>query len=268
MAIPQKTKKQIYELIDKIVMNYIGKASKSPKQHSGNPFVLALLEDFEPLMHRIHGLKTSMGNEMEKIAMIIAIGAWGKDNVKRKINRKVKLPKNVFQTIDTIINNLSNSKTSSNYSLEIKQVLDACKSPSKEHEEHTYEFDLELYDKKEKHLYFLEMKGPDPNTTEVPGAKKRLLTELAWGAFNKKFKNVDSIFAIYYNNKYPRPYNNPKVLYYFSPDGGLLVHNDFWNFIGRDKNTFKELVAIFKRYGKENKEKIWRAFSRLIKDRN
>jgi hypothetical protein len=108
------------------------------------------------------------------------------------------------------------------------------------------------------------MKGPDPNTTEVPGAKKRLLAELAWGFFNRKFRNIDAKFAIYYNNVFPKPYKNPKVLYYFDPNGGLLVHDSFWNFIGRDNKTFIELIQIFQAYGKENKKKIWNGFSGLI----
>lgn len=110
----------------------------------------------------------------------------------------------------------------------------------------------------------MEMKGPDPNTTEVPGAKKRLMVEMAWAYYQKKYNNVDSQFAIYYNNKYPKPYRNPKVLYYFDPDGGLLVHDLFWNFLGKNINTYTELLEIFKEYGKKNKKRIWNGFSKLV----
>ena len=78
-------------------------------------------------------------------------------------------------------------------------------------------------------------------------------------------REVDALFAIYYNNVFPKPYKNPKVLYYFDPDGGLIVHDKFWNFIGRHDSTFAELVNIFREYGKKNKKKIWKGFSRLIK---
>jgi hypothetical protein len=133
-------------------------------------------------------------------------------------------------------------------------------------EKHTYEFDMELYDTEKKHWYYLEMKGPDPNTTEVPGAKKRLMTEMAWAFYRKKYKNVDSLFAIYYNNTFPRPYKNPKVLYYFDPDGGLLVSESFWNFPGKSKTTYTELLKIFREFGKKNKKRIWDGFSRLVKE--
>lgn len=265
MVISKKAEEQIYKLIDIIVNVYISRATTNSTQNSGNPFVMALLEDFEPLMHRIHGLKTSLGGEMEKIAEIIAIDSWGEENVERKTRRSINLPNNVFQTIDAIINELNNAKKLSNYANEVERVIDACKSPSKDFEEVTYEIDLELFDKKNEHRYFLEMKGPDPNTTEVPGAKRRLLVELAWGFLNKESKKIDSIFAIYYNNQFPKPYRNPKVFYYFDPDGGLLVHDLFWNFIGKNKDTFKELVKIFEKYGKENKKRIWTEFSKLIK---
>ena len=97
MAISKEATQKIYKLIDIIVLKYLSKAVVDPKQNSGNPFVMAILQDFEPLIHRIHGLKTSLGNEMEKIAEIIAIDTWGKENVIRKIRRNVILPRNVPQ---------------------------------------------------------------------------------------------------------------------------------------------------------------------------
>ncbi len=265
MSISKKANEQIYKLIDVMVTLYISRASKNSIQNSGNPFVMALLEDFEPLLHRIHGLKTSLGSEMEKIAEIIALDSWGVDNVERKVKRTFELPINVFRTIDQIINDLSDAKKHSNYPEEIKKVIEACKNTSKEMGKVTYEFDLQLYDIKKNHLFFLEMKGPDPNTTEVPGAKRRLLSELAWGYFNKKFKSIDALIAIYYNNQFPKPYKNPKVLGYFDPNGGMFVHDKFWNFVGKNEKTYDELLDIFKRYGKENKKRIWTEFSKLIK---
>jgi len=255
-------KKRIIEQINKVVFKYLKKAEKTPDANSGNPFVMALLRDFEPLLHRIHGLKTSLGNEMEKIAEVIAVESWGKENVRRKFNINVILPRNVFQIIDSIINNLSNAQKLSNYSEEKKLIISACNNPSKEHEEYTYEFDLSLMTKSKR--YFLEMKGPDPNTTEVSGAKKRLLVALAWGYINGKSKGIDSRLGIYYNNKYPRPYKNPKVHYYFDPEGGILVQEAFWNFIGKNNSTYNELIKIFESYGKKNKKEIWTGFSRLI----
>lgn len=263
-AISSKAKKEITKLISDVVDKYLQKASNSPKANSGNPFVMALLKDFEPLIHRIHGLKTSLGGEMEKIAEIIAIDAWGIKNVQRKINVNVSLPKNVFQTIDTIINNLSNAKTLSDYDKEKKMIFAACNKPVKTFEQHTYEFDLIISDPKTNHTYILEMKGPDPNTTEVPGAKKRLLVAIAWYYFNHKSKKVDARFAIYYNNKHPRVYKNPKVHYYFSPAGGTIVQDDFWNFMGKNTTTFTELTKLFEVYGKANKKRIWDGFSKLI----
>ena len=95
-AISSKAKKEITNLISGVVDKYLKKASKAPTANSGNPFVMAILKDFEPLLHRIHGLKGSMGNEMEKIAEIIAIDAWGKNNVERKKSITIKMPSNVF----------------------------------------------------------------------------------------------------------------------------------------------------------------------------
>jgi len=178
-TISAKARKEIILQIDLVVNKYLKKAAISGTANSGNPFVMALLKDFEPLLHRIHGLKTSLGNEMEKIAEIIALESWGKANVLRKSKLDVTLPQNVFRKIDTILNGLSNVKFHPNYPKEKKEIFDSCKNSIKKTETHKYEFDLRLYDSVKKHYYYLEMKGPDPNTTEVPGAKRRLLALLA-----------------------------------------------------------------------------------------
>jgi hypothetical protein len=99
-----------------------------------------------------------------------------------------------------------------------------------------------------------------------PWGKKRLMTGMAWAFYRKKHENIDSLFAIYYNNTFPRPYKNPKVLYYFDPDGGLLVSESFWNFPGKSKTTYTELLKIFREFGKKNKKRIWDGFSRLVKE--
>lgn len=263
MAISKKAREQIKQLIDEVVQSYLAKAKSDPKKNSGNPFTTSLLKDFEPITHRVHGLRTSLGGQLEKIAEIIAIDVWGTSNVKRKTNRNVRLPANVFKIINDIVSNLNNNQSSSDYDEELKKIIDASKKPSSTYEEQTYEFDLEIGDPENSHYYLLEMKGPDPNTTEVPGAKRRLLIEFAWGLFNCNEKNIDTYLAIYYNNVFPKEYANPKVMYYFESKG-LLVHDAFWNFIGKDDNTFNQLVEIFEQYGKEKNEEIWKAFSALI----
>jgi hypothetical protein len=264
MSLSRNIQNDINALIDAVVQKYISKASDKPQVNSGNPFVIALLKDFDPLIHRIHGLKTSLGSEMEKIAQIIANDAWGKNNVRRKVKENVILPKNVLELIDTIINNLNNAKTLSNYVKEKEMIIEACKKPSKITEKQTFEFDLVIIDQKKNHTYILEMKGPDPNTTEVPGAKRRLLVAIAWAYFKTGSENIDSQLAIYYNNKYPRVYKNPKVHYYFNPEGGTIVQDDFFFFIGKNSETFISLTNIFENYGKTNKKRIWESFSNLI----
>jgi len=73
-VISLKAKKEIYKLVDVLVEKCLTKMAKGGElKNSGNPFVMALLSDFEPIMHNIHGLKTSLGGEMEKIAEIIAV---------------------------------------------------------------------------------------------------------------------------------------------------------------------------------------------------
>ena len=162
------------------------------------------------------------------------------------------------------MSNLTNVKNHPNYSSEKKTIVSAIKKSSKRTQEHKYEFDLKLYDTSQKQFYYIEMKGPDPNTTEVPGAKRRLLTALAFGIIKHKTTKVDMALGVYYNNKSPKPYKNPKVLNYFDPAGDIKVHEAFWNFIGKNNSTYSELLKLFENYGKRNKKKIWDGFSKLI----
>ncbi len=263
-AISKNAKTEIIKQISIVVEKYLRKASESPSANSGNPFIIAMLKDFEPLLHRIHGLKTSFGIEMEKIAEIIAIESWGKENVLRKSKLDISLPQNVFHKIDTIMNGLNNVRFHPNYNREKNEILYVCNKPSKKTEICRYESDLQLNDVSKHHHYYLEMKGPGPNTTEVSGAKRRLLTFLAFGFCHFQTKKIDSIICIYYNDKYPNPYRDPKVLNYFDPAGGMKVHDEFWNFIGRNPSTYKELLNLFESYGKNNKKRIWEGFSKLI----
>lgn len=263
-AISSHAKKKINGLISDVVEKYLRKAAKSPKADSGNPFVLALLRDFEPLIHRIHGLKTSIGNDMEKIAEIIATDAWGKANVQRKVRVNIQLPTNVFRVIDGIMSSLSNAAMHPNYANERKQIVTELKKPLKTFQSHTYELDLCLCDHATKQYYYLEMKGPDPNTSEVPAAKRRLLTALAYGLSTHSQYRIDAAIGIYYNNMHPNPFKNHKVLGYFDPAGDMYVHEKFWNFIGKSDTTYSELLKLFENYGKKNKKKIWDGFSKLI----
>ena len=263
-AISTKARKEITNQIDTVVKKYLQKALDFNSANSGNPFVLALLKDFEPLLHSIHGLKTSLGKEMEKIAEIIAIESWGKENISRNKKIEIELPINVFQKIDSIMSGLTDIKINSNYVNEKSEIIKSCNNPSKNIQIHKYEYDLMLFDKTKIHYYYIEMKGPDPNTTEVPGAKRKMLAFLAHGYLAYKTKDVDSLIGIYYNNKYPKPYDNRKMLRYFDPAGDMKVQDDFWNFIGKNNNTYAELLGLFEDYGKTNKKKIWEGFSKLI----
>jgi len=55
MSLSKSTQNKIVSLLDIVVDKYLNKAKEKPKANSGNPFVMALLKDFEPLLHRIHG---------------------------------------------------------------------------------------------------------------------------------------------------------------------------------------------------------------------
>ena len=264
-SISDSATKAITNLIDSKVNDYLGRAKASPKANSGNPFVKTLMKDFDPLVHRIHGLKTAMGNQLEKIAEILAVSGWGPGNVIHNDRVNITLPSNVFQTIDTILNLLSESKNIPDYPAEKQQLIEAIKNPSPTSETHRYEFDLSIYDPEANHKYYIEMKGADPNTTEIPGAKKRLLSLMCHAFVNENVKDADCILAIYYNNQFPNEYSNPKVKGIFDLHDGVFVQEDFWNFLGKDNHTYTDLLEIFETYGDQNKQRILEGFSALLR---
>ena len=104
-----------------------------------------------------------------------SVDTWGKDNVLKKKRKSLKLPKNVFNTIETIINRWLDKEEVS-YEDEKKEIIEACNNPSKIFETKRYEADLEIFDEKNNNWYVFEMKGPAPNTSQVESVKRRLLT--------------------------------------------------------------------------------------------
>ena len=112
--------------------------------------------------------------------------------------------------------------------------------------------DLYVRDKLGKE-FFVEMKGPDPNKKEVRAAKQDLLNIVAIKKrdvpLEQFHKKVGILFGIYYNNKKEK-YKNWKVSPLFEDGKGLLVQEDFWNFLG-GKGTYKDMLEIISEAEKE-----------------
>ena len=97
------------------------------------------------------------------------------------------------------------------------------------------------------------MKGPDPNKKEVRAAKEDLLNIVAMKKRDFKCeefnKNVIIIFGVYYNNK-NGAYNNWKVSPMFEQGIGLLVQEEFWDFLGGE-GTYEDLLTVLEEVKKE-----------------
>ncbi len=124
--------------------------------------------------------------------------------------------------------------------------------------------DLYLKDKNGKE-FFVEMKGPDPNKKEVRAAKDDLLNivaikkrEMSLSEFKKK---VGIILGIYYNNQ-KGVYKNWKVTPMFELNRGILVQEEFWDFLG-GRGAYKDLLGIIEEVKKLVVKEIEMRFSGL-----
>jgi hypothetical protein len=144
--------------------------------------------------------------------------------------------------ITDIVKTLEENTTGSNYDAEVKSIYAASNKNLKQ-----TRITIDLYLKSKQGIeYFIEMKGPDPNKKEVRAAKEDLLNIVAIKKRkipHKDFNNkVAIIFGIYYNDK-TTPYKNWKVSPLFEENRGLLVQEDFWNFLG-GPDTYKDILIM------------------------
>lgn len=109
--------------------------------------------------------------------------------------------------------------------------------------------------------FYVDITTVKNNLKSFEVLKLKMLRWIALRASIDKNVNANSYIAIPYNPYYPDDYLesrwNSTIL---DKKKDILVQEDYWNFVGNDKNTYKELLEIFSEVGKEMNAEINKLF--------
>ena len=250
-------KNQVEEIRELLREKIDNKLKKYVRETSSMPFLAKLMQDTEQVAAYsfIHSLATTLGMSIyEKIAKIVAIPHY--DVVETSYDVEGKISNEENQIISKILQEIKNETRTVNRDQEIKEIL-SCK-PTKERD---MKLRADLYLKKGKEEYFIEIKTAKPNIDVFNKSKQKLLE---WVALRKK--SVNCILAIPYNPYYPEPYTRFTMQGYIDEEKELYVADKFWDLLG-GKGTYKEILVIFDEIGKEFKEKIQEKIKEVAKEK-
>jgi hypothetical protein len=246
----EEIKNLLREKIDK-------KLKKYSRETSSMPFLTKLMQDSEQVAAYsfIHSLSTTLGMSIyEKVAKIVALPNY--DSVETGYDVEGKISPEENQIISKILQEIKNGTKKVNREKEIKEIL-SCKNTKGR----KLKIRADLYLKKEKNEYFIEIKTAKPNIDVFAKSKQKLLE---WVALTKK--PVNCILAIPYNPYHPEPYTRFTMQGYMDEKKELYVADKFWELLG-GKGTYKEILAIFDEIGKEFKEKIQEKIKEVAKEK-
>ena len=235
----QKIKDLLSLKIDEKLTNYV-------RETTSMPFLVKLMQDSEKVASYsfIHSLATILGQSVyEKVAKIIAEPHFDKAETGYDVEGEITNEQNT--TISKILQEIKIKVRKADKEQEIKEIL---KSDSNGGRKIKVRADLFL--KKGNEEYYIEIKTAKPNIDVFVKSKQKLLE---WIASRKK--RVNTILAIPYNPYHPEPYNRFTMQGYLDEENELYVAEKFWELLG-GKGTYKEVLDIFDKVGKEFKEKI------------
>lgn len=232
-------KTEIKQILTDKVRTKINSSDLSKK--SGNPFVDIIFGDLSNLKSFIHGMATTLGSSYEIIARKIAQNNSNFIEAKKEVFTG-SISAGEKATIRDIVKDLEEDGVGSDYLSEINTIYSSNVSSLRQTR---ITIDLYLKDNNGKE-YYIEMKGPDPNKKEVRAAKEDLLNVVAIKKRTIQKSDFDNkvavIFGVYYNNQNGE-YNNWKVSPLFEKGKGMLLQEEFWDFLG-GTGTYNELVEI------------------------
>lgn len=93
--------------------------------------------------------------------------------------------------------------------------------------------------------HFFEMKSAKPNKGQCIEMKQRLLTAIAIRRRDK----ASAWWGVPYDPYGTAEYAHPYPLRFFDFAREVKVGATFWNFVGNDPRTYKELLAVYERIG-------------------
>ena len=120
--------------------------------------------------------------------------------------------------------------------------------------------DLSFKDKRTGKIYFIEIKSPKPNKDQTRQTKEKFLY------LSATYPNSKVYFALPYNpfGERKRDYKWSFTKMFFDLDKEVLIGKEFWDFLG-GKNTYEEILEIFREVGEEKGKEIIRRLIRTVR---
>lgn len=235
--------------IEKILEDCVKRALiRTKKNSSFRPFHESLLtKDLVKASSFERSFSTSFGQgPIEEISQIIAQD-FGFE-AKRQKETLVNVFKGAIDEIERICSSLRSGEKAPNWKTEIKKIKAYSKGDSE-----IRRVISDLWLKKDDLELFISIKTVKPNLDQTEIAKKDMLL---LKAHNSDFQTY---FGLFYNpggsKRSDYNWKVPFKIFDMINDDVVLIGIDYWDKIG-GKNTYKELLDIFKKVGLKTRKQI------------
>nr|WP_321451243.1 TdeIII family type II restriction endonuclease [uncultured Carboxylicivirga sp.] len=242
-------KKETEEKISKILTSCVERAldrTKNNKTH--RPFHVSLLtKELVNASAFERSFSTSFGQgPIEEISQLIAIDS-GHEAIRQK-EIQVNVFKGAIDEIERICSSLRAGEKVPNWKQEVSKVQAYSKGDTE-----VRRVISDLWIKKDNVETYISIKTVKPNLDQTEIAKKDMLL---LKAHNPDF---ETYFGLFYNpggeNRSDYNWTMPFKIFDMYKDDVVLIGKDYWNRLGNE-NTYKELLLIFDKVGKETRNKI------------
>jgi hypothetical protein len=213
------------------------------------PFHDALVPGITLLRER--SFSTRLGNLHEHIA--VAIASRSHREAPRAFSLSGDVPVLAREFIVQRLHALGSRRASPDAEVERRTIAEAFGQSVQE----TTTIDLRVVTH-EGAEHFFEMKSGKPNKGQCLEMKQRLLTAFAI----RRSGGTSVWWGVPYDPYGTAEYAHPWPLRFFDFRGEVMLGEEFWNFVGDDRGTFRELVAIYERIGRVFEEEIRRVLVR------
>lgn len=240
-----ETERKIEHILEKCV---IGALDRTAKNKSHRPFHEALLtKEIVNASSFERSFSTSFGQgPIEEISEIIAQDSGFE--TKRQKETHVNVFTGAIHEIERISSSLRAGNGKPNWISEV-QTVQAFQIGDTE----VRRVITDLWLKKDGIETYISIKTVKPNLDQTEIAKKDMLLLKAHNP------NYNTFFGLFYNpggeNRGNYNWTIPNKIFDMKKDKVILIGKDYWNALG-DKNTYKDLLKIFERVGKETRKKI------------
>lgn len=250
------TKERIEELLSKMLERIIHKRTIT------EPFDEKQIERENPFGFRLvpieiwKGAKfersfvTSLGQAVfEQVAKIVAEGTGA--IAENQHDEFITINTWRKEKIEELLSLHRKSERSPNWNQEISEILNL---NNNKYEDLKVKFDLYIK-RPDGAEEFYSIKTVKPNLDQTEIAKRDML-------YTKACKEDAFVyFALPFNpagegGNYKKIHGIPYRIFNMDSDECVLMGADFWNKVGQDKNTFKELLEIFNKVGTKYSDKI------------